>query len=75
MAKKKVLIGFDLKVYDATKLIEYRIGYKISPDSTCIFLEYKLGLATIFVTFFVTRKLKKALQIPVTPFSAESEGH
>ena len=31
-------------------------------------------LTLIFVTLFVTRKLKKALQIPVTPFSAESEG-
>ena len=33
-----------------------------------------MGLTLIFVTFFVTRKLKKALQISVTPFSAESEG-
>ena len=32
-----------------------------------------MGLTLIFVTFFVTRKLKKALQISVTPFSAESE--
>ena len=31
-------------------------------------------LSPIFVTFFVTLKLKKALQISVTPFSAESEG-
>ena len=28
----------------------------------------------IFVTFFVTLKSKKALQISVAPFSAESEG-
>ena len=33
-----------------------------------------MGLTLIFVTFFVTLKLKKVLQIPVTPFSAESEG-
>ena len=33
-----------------------------------------MGLTLIFVTFFVTLKLKKALQISVTPFSAESEG-
>ena len=32
-----------------------------------------MGLTLIFVTFFVTRKLKKALQISVTPFSAERE--
>ena len=34
----------------------------------------KMGLTLIFVTFFVTLKLKKALQISVTPFSAEREG-
>ena len=44
------------------------------PESTCIFLEWKMGLTLIFVTFFVTLKLKKALQISVTPFSAEREG-
>lgn len=32
-----------------------------------------MGLTLIFVTFFVTRKFKKALQISVTPFSAERE--
>ena len=32
-----------------------------------------MGLTLIFVTLFVTLKSKKALQISVTPFSAESE--
>ena len=40
----------------------------------CSYLKEISHKQQIFVTFFVTLKLKKALQISVTPFSAEREG-
>ena len=46
----------------------------MSIGDTCSFLQITSPSNGIFVTLFVTLKLKKALQISVAPFSAESEG-